>query len=308
MAPSVTETVAQAADQIQEKLSTVSLKDPKSHSEVKAEDGPAPAVQAPQVEEQHRKPLKLSGALDHFESFDVTPTIGREFVGVNLAKWLKAPNSDELIRDLAITISQRGVVFFRKQDDITNDLQKELVQRLGELSGKPATSKLHIHPVSNSGRELGGKDDEISVISSEQAKKIYRDKLPFQSDKQQSGKEGWHSDITFEPVPSDYALLRLTQLPKTGGDTLWASGYEVYDRISTPVQKFLESLTATYAQPKFNEAATRNGFKIYSEPRGAPENVGEVLEAVHPVIRTKQYGRNDSRTFLLILTLCLYTY
>lgn len=104
------------------------------------------------------------------------------------------------------------MVFFRKQDDITNDLQKELVQRLGELSGKPATSKLHIHPVSNSGRELGGKDDEISVISSEQAKKIYRDKLPFQSDKQQSGKEGWHSDITFEPVPSDYASLRSRKL------------------------------------------------------------------------------------------------
>jgi alpha-ketoglutarate-dependent taurine dioxygenase len=69
-------------------------------------------------------------------------------------------------------------------------------------------------------------------------------------------------------------------------DTLWASGYEVYDRISAPVQKFLEGLTATYAQPLFNEAADRNGFKIYSQPRGAPENVGEVLEAVHPVIRT----------------------
>lgn len=114
-------------------------------------------------------------------------------------------------------VSQRGVVFFRKQDDIDNELQKELVQRLGELSGKPATSKLHIHPISNSGRELGGKDDEISVISSEQAKKIYSDKLLFQSEKKQSGKEGWHSDITFEPVPSDYALLRLTQLPSVGG-------------------------------------------------------------------------------------------
>lgn len=45
-------------------------------------------------------------------------------------------------------------------------------------------------------------------------------------------------------------------------------------------------MTATYAQPKFNEAATRNGFKIYSEPRGAPENVGEELVAVHPVVRT----------------------
>jgi alpha-ketoglutarate-dependent taurine dioxygenase len=45
-------------------------------------------------------------------------------------------------------------------------------------------------------------------------------------------------------------------------------------------------LTATYAQPRFNEVAEKNGFKIYSEPRGAPENVGEVLEAIHPVIRT----------------------
>ncbi|PVH74022.1 putative alpha-ketoglutarate-dependent taurine dioxygenase [Cadophora sp. DSE1049] len=286
MAPSVTETVSQTSDAIQQKLATVSLGHANKPDETEQEDGPAPAVQAPSQDTQHKEPLKLSGALDHFENFDVTPTIGREFVGVNLAKWLRAPNSDELIRDLAITISRRGVVFFRKQDDITNDLQKELVQRLGELSGKPATSKLHIHPVSNSGRELGGKDDEISVISSEQAKKIYKDRILFQTEKKQSSKEQWHSDITFEPIPSDYALLRLTQLPKTGGDTLWASGYEVYDRLSAPYQKFLESLTATYAQPRFNEAADKNGFKIYSEPRGAPENVGEKLEAIHPVIRT----------------------
>lgn len=60
----------------------------------------------------------------------------------------------------------------------------------------------------------------------------------------------------------------------------------MYDRISAPVQKFLEGLTATYAQPRFNEAAEKNGFKIYSEARGAPENVGDVLEAAHPVVRT----------------------
>ena len=101
MAPSVTETVSEAADQIHEKIASISLGS--KTSEVKPEDGPAPAVQAPSVETQHKEPLKLSGALDHFESFDVTPTIGREFVGVNLAKWLKAPNSDDLIRDLAIT-------------------------------------------------------------------------------------------------------------------------------------------------------------------------------------------------------------
>jgi alpha-ketoglutarate-dependent taurine dioxygenase len=69
-------------------------------------------------------------------------------------------------------------------------------------------------------------------------------------------------------------------------DTLWASGYEVYDRISPLLRGFLETLTATYAQPGFNEAAARNNFKIYSGVRGAPENIGEVLEAVHPVVRT----------------------
>ena len=78
----------------------------------------------------------------------------------------------------------------------------------------------------------------------------------------------------------------MTKLPKTGGDTLWASGYEVYDRISPAYQKFLEGLTATYAQPVFNESAAKNGFKLYSEARGAPENVGIDLRAIHPVVRT----------------------
>lgn len=69
-------------------------------------------------------------------------------------------------------------------------------------------------------------------------------------------------------------------------DTLWASGYELYDRISPPLRAFLDTLTAYYAQPLFNDAAKRNNFSLYTATRGAPENVGEVLEAVHPVIRT----------------------
>jgi alpha-ketoglutarate-dependent taurine dioxygenase len=60
----------------------------------------------------------------------------------------------------------------------------------------------------------------------------------------------------------------------------------VYDRISAPYQKFLESLTATYAQPGFENAAKDNGFQLYSAERGAPENVGSELRAIHPVIRT----------------------
>ncbi|KAI1462651.1 TauD-domain-containing protein [Annulohypoxylon moriforme] len=286
MAPSATETVVPIVENIKQKVIPGTQKET---IQQKIESGAVGATdledELPKLETGHKEPLKLSGALDQFKQFDVTPVIGREFVDVDLAEWLRAPNSDELLRDLAITVSQRGVVFFRKQDGINNDLQKELVQRLGELSGKPATSKLHIHPVINSGREDGDKDDEISTISSQQAKRLYHKNVVW-SETKQSQRNQWHSDITFEPVPSDYALLRLTQLPKTGGDTLWASGYELYDRISKPLRGFLDTLTAYYAQPAFNETADRNNFKIYSAERGAPENIGEVLEAVHPVVRT----------------------
>jgi alpha-ketoglutarate-dependent taurine dioxygenase len=67
---------------------------------------------------------------------------------------------------------------------------------------------------------------------------------------------------------------------------LWASGYEVYDRISKPYQKFLEGLTATYAQPAFNQRAEDNGFQLHTAPRGSPENVGDDLKAFHPVVQT----------------------
>lgn len=161
----------------------------------------------------HREPLILSGALDTYQSFDVTPIIGREYINVDVASWLRDPNSDALLRDLAITVARRGVVFFRAQDNMTNDLQKELVQRMGELSGKPATSRLHIHPVHNASLEENGikPDDEISIISSKQAQKIYKGRA------RPSGRIQWHSDITFEPVPSDYSLLRMTKIPTTGG-------------------------------------------------------------------------------------------
>ncbi len=108
MAPSVSETISETASQVHEKLASLSVAEAKDNIKPEQEN-PAPAVQEASVatqallETQHREPLILSGALDHFESFDVTPVIGREFVGVNLAKWIRAPNSNELLRDLAIT-------------------------------------------------------------------------------------------------------------------------------------------------------------------------------------------------------------
>lgn len=50
-----------------------------------------------------KEPLSLTGVLDAFRSFDVTPTIGTEFPDASLKAWLEDPNADDLLRDLAIT-------------------------------------------------------------------------------------------------------------------------------------------------------------------------------------------------------------
>ncbi|RVD81885.1 uncharacterized protein DFL_009732 [Arthrobotrys flagrans] len=229
------------------------------------------------------EPIRSKGNLNKFKSDDITPIIGTEFPEANIVDdILNAPNADELLRDLAVTISERGVVFFRAQDNLTNDIQKKFIQRLGELTGKPAESTLHIHPVLNDERELGGSDPEISTISSVQRKQLYR--RPAETFRNRAAV--WHSDISFEPFPADYTSLRLVELPRTGGDTLWASGYEIYDRLSKPYQKFLEGLTAHHSGSGFHDIAKAENLQLYEKQRGNPANVGTDLAANHPVIRT----------------------
>jgi hypothetical protein len=50
-----------------------------------------------------KEPLKLKGVLNEYKSIKTTPIIGTEFPDAKLAEWMKAPNSDELLLDLAIT-------------------------------------------------------------------------------------------------------------------------------------------------------------------------------------------------------------
>ncbi|KAM0321564.1 hypothetical protein ACHAQA_010054 [Verticillium albo-atrum] len=224
-------------------------------------------------------PLTYSGSLDKFTSNDLTPVIGREFEGLQVAALLEG--DDQLIRDLAVAISQRGVVFLRNQD-VTPTQMKDFMLRLTDLAGCPASSGLHVHPLTEEGSELG---DQISVISSEKQKK--GGGLTHQlSDVSRFASNAWHSDITFEPVPSDYAMLKIHTLPPTGGDTLWASGYEIYDRLSPAMQVFLEGLTATHDAKFFLDEAERLGNPIRQGVRGSPLNQGAGLTAVHPIVRT----------------------
>lgn len=57
----------------------------------------------PEARTRCNKPMVYSGLLDTYAHHDLTPVIGREYHGLQAVDLLKAANSDELIKDLAVT-------------------------------------------------------------------------------------------------------------------------------------------------------------------------------------------------------------
>ena len=47
-------------------------------------------------------PFADSGSLRNFKTVPVTPILGTEFKDVDITEWLRAPNSDDILRDLAL--------------------------------------------------------------------------------------------------------------------------------------------------------------------------------------------------------------
>ncbi|CAI6091687.1 unnamed protein product, partial [Clonostachys chloroleuca] len=253
-----------------------------------------------------REPLEYSGSLDEFISFEVTPLLGTEFSELQVASIL---GDDNKLRDLAILASRRGVLFFRNQE-LSIPQQKILVQKMGELTGKPSTSKLSKHALYTKGmvahlEEAGEFDPEVVEIWSQVERKNYPQRYtnprPFASG-------GWHVDLGYEKIPGDYSSLYLTKAPKDGdkydcgGDTLWVSGYELYDQLSPPMKKMVDGLDAVHSRTvKFQKLAQELGFELNTD-RGAPENRGIDLESSHPLVRTNPvtgwkslYGASASR-------------
>lgn len=239
--------------------------------------------------ENRQKPLQPSGAFkEKYGKFasDLTPLLGREYnSSVKLTEILK---DEELLRDLAIEISRRGVVVFRGQDYLTVEDQKKFVQALGLQSGKPKDNGLHIHPVAPAGGLLGKDgliDPEIFFVSSRLTRKYPKGAYDRTGESTRSS-SGWHSDITFEPAPADYSTLKILEQPASGGDTLFANGYALFEKFSPSFRAYLETLTGTYTQPAFNAFGAHQNFQLYTAPRGSPDNVGEELIATHPIVRT----------------------
>ena len=179
----------------------------------------------------------------------ITPLIGAEISGVDLSK----PLSSNEFGAVKEALLKHAVLFFRDQD-LTIEQQKDFGRQFGEL---------HIHPA----RDRNGLEGHPEIL--------YLNAGP---DTSRVNGDEWHSDVSCDAEPPMGSILRLFEVPSSGGDTLFASMYAAYDALSEPMKAFLGELTATHdGGPNYIDRAKRAG--IYKPDKVFPAHS-------HPIIRT----------------------
>jgi len=98
------------------------------------------------------------------------------------------------------------------------------------------------------------------------------------------GAEGWHTDGAYDQEPFKATQLYALAVPRSGGDTLFASMYEAYDSLPERLKKRIDGLQAEHAYG----GRLRKGFELLEpEDQRRPP-------AVHPVVRThEETGRKS---------------
>ncbi|CAO3597800.1 unnamed protein product [Absidia cylindrospora] len=214
---------------------------------------------------EHTDPGKLAdpkkaSLFDHASKiYDLSPHVGTVIEGLQLSQL-----SEQQKNDLALLAAERGAVFFKNQD-----LNPYQAIELGRHYGP-----LHIH---NSVGHPPGLP-EINSIYHDETSPLVRNANAFRS-----ASDGIHTDISYEHNPAALSILKIDLLPlgpgghPVGGDTIWWSGYAAYDRLSAPMQKFVEGLSAVH---------TGEYHKLLAQKHGRPIRREFPPDTVHPVVRT----------------------
>jgi taurine dioxygenase len=181
---------------------------------------------------------RLSGAL------------GAEIGGVDLSK----PIDDATVSEIRRAFLDHSVIAFRDQDlapdrqiaftEIFGPVEQHPLYRTGEIEGYPEILVLE----HKAGQFFNGKNDI------------------------------WHSDITFSETPPLGSVLHCRACWEGFADTMFANQYLAYERLSGPMKRFLEGLTAAHSAELLQR---KNNAQPYNK---RIESIADPV--VHPVIRT----------------------
>jgi alpha-ketoglutarate-dependent taurine dioxygenase len=82
-----------------------------------------------------------------------------------------------------------------------------------------------------------------------------------------------NSDLVYERQPAGITHLHNDTVPKLGGDTLWASGYAAYSKLSPDFRKIIDG--------KYAEFRSASEYLDRNDPTSGPKPVVRL----HPIVR-----------------------
>ena len=193
-------------------------------------------------------------AFSHIEVTPLSPTIGAEIDGVDIADDLP----DDVVVEIRQALLDHLVLFFRDQDLVDIECHKRFTRRFGDL---------FIHP----NFDMGQANPEI----------VYLTRAP--GDTHAAG-ESWHADTTMMPEPPMGAILYALEVPEWGGDTLFANQYLAYETLSDGMKSMLSRLRAVHNDSR--TAGPNAGLNARRATRVREDADWRMTESCHPVIRT----------------------
>lgn len=93
----------------------------------------------------------------------------------------------------------------------------------------------------------------------------------------------WHSDLSYKELPSLGAMLHAQELPEEGGDTLFADMHKAWDNLPAALRNAVEGRFAAHS---YTARYSETRFEGNWRPTLTPEQLAQVAEVVHPVVRT----------------------
>ena len=92
---------------------------------------------------------------------------------------------------------------------------------------------------------------------------------------------GWHTDHSYDQIPAMGSILRAVDLPKTGGDTLFAGMAAAYEALDKATKSEIEGLKATHSS-RHIFGAESDYAKEVGDRYGNAEAATQ--DAVHPIV------------------------
>ena len=183
----------------------------------------------------------------------ISGAVGAEIHGVDL----KDNIPEEQFSEIKSAFGEYGVIFFRDQN-LTPEQEITFARRWGEININRFFTRVNDYP-------------EIAMVLKEPNQK-----------KNTGG--NWHTDHSYDTEPALGSILFAHEVPKSGGDTVFASMYSAYETLSDGLKGTLEGMFARHS--------SRHVFGP-SRAEKEDDTVGRIKnaeaanqDAVHPVIIT----------------------